>query len=208
MSDPAAKRYNIAATVRKAIAAQRTLGHPEPQCSALLTRAGKRLNSIERAPAQNFTRRRHQYRQGEQPDEIRIELRNAAGDLLWIKHFDLPTPPDAPAPPSLSGLDPAGIDALLQEKINALKDQEQREALRIDNERLTQENSDLQAQLDGLQATVEAKSKVEYYANMLGLAFPGLAQLLAATPLGGTLGALAGITPPPSGDHTPPAPEG
>ena len=35
------KRYNIAATVRKAIHAQAMLGHQEVVCSAILSRRGK-----------------------------------------------------------------------------------------------------------------------------------------------------------------------
>ena len=52
MSNDKSKRYNIAATVRKAIHAQAMLGHQDVVCSAILSRRGKKLNSIDRSPNQ------------------------------------------------------------------------------------------------------------------------------------------------------------
>ena len=70
MSTEKSKRYNIAATVRKAIHAQAMLGHQDVVCSAILSRRGKKLNSIDRSPKENFTRLMHQYIQSEQPDKL------------------------------------------------------------------------------------------------------------------------------------------
>jgi len=83
------KRYNIASTVRKAINAQAMLGFEEVRCSALLSRRGKKLNSIDRSPKENFTRLMHQYIESEQPDKIRVEVRNEDDALLWSKSFTI-----------------------------------------------------------------------------------------------------------------------
>ena len=89
MSNDKSKRYNIAATVRKAIHAQAMLGHQDVVCSAILSRRGKKLNSIDRSPKENFTRLMHQYIQSEQPDKLRVELRSGDDALLWSKTFPL-----------------------------------------------------------------------------------------------------------------------
>jgi DNA repair exonuclease SbcCD ATPase subunit len=94
------------------------------------------------------------------------------------------------------GFGEAQIGELLNQKIAELRKQEELEELRSETEQLSQENEALRRQLDALEETVEAKKKVEYYANILGLAFPGLAKMLSTTPLGGTLGALAGLDTP------------
>jgi DNA repair exonuclease SbcCD ATPase subunit len=96
------------------------------------------------------------------------------------------------------GFGEAQIGELLNQKIAELRKQEELEELRSETEQLSQENEALRRQLDALEETVEAKKKVEYYANILGLAFPGLAKMLSTTPLGGTLGALAGLDTPDS----------
>lgn len=197
MSTEKNKRYNIAATVRKAIHAQAMLGHEDVVCSVSLSRRGKKLNSIDRSPKENFTRLMHQYIQSEQPDKIRVELRSADDALLWSKTFSLEQDPvDVSSNMDFQGFGEAQITELLNQKIGELRKQEELEGLRSESEQLSQENESLRRQLEALEETVEAKKKVEYYANILGLAFPGLAKLLSTTPLGGTLGALAGLDAP------------
>ena len=199
MSTEKSKRYNIAATVRKAIHAQAMLGHQDVVCSALLSRRGKKLNSIDRSPKENFTRLMHQYIQSEQPDKLRIELRSGGDALLWSKTFSFEVDPvEIPRDREFQGLGEVQIGELLNQKMTELRKQEELEQLRSETEHLSQENEALRRQLDGLEETVEAKKKVEYYANILGLAFPGLAKMLSTTPLGGTLGALAGLDTPDS----------
>ena len=199
MSNDKSKRYNIAATVRKAIHAQAMLGHQDVVCSALLSRRGKKLNSIDRSPKENFTRLMHQYIQSEQPDKLRIELRSGGDALLWSKTFSFEVDPvEISRDREFQGLGEVQIGELLNQKMTELRKQEELEQLRSETEHLSQENEALRRQLDGLEETVEAKKKVEYYANILGLAFPGLAKMLSTTPLGGTLGALAGLDTPDS----------
>jgi len=194
MSNDKSKRYNIAATVRKAIHAQAMLGHEDVVCSAVLSRRGKKLNSIDRSPKENFTRLMHQYIQSEQPDKLRVELRSSGDALLWSKTFSFEVDPvEISKNTKFQGLGEAQIGELLNQKMAELRKQEELEQLRSETEQLSQENEDLRRQLDGLEQTVEAKKKVEYYANILGLAFPGLAKMLSTTPLGGTLGTLAGL---------------
>ena len=194
MSTEKSKRYNIAATVRKAIQAQAMLGHQDVVCSAILSRRGKKLNSIDRSPKENFTRLMHQYIQSEQPDKLRVELRSGDDALLWSKTFPLDQDhSEVTGNMDFQGFGEAQIGELLNQKMAELRKQEELEQLRSETEQLSQENEALRRQLDGLEETVEAKKKVEYYANILGLAFPGLAKMLSTTPLGGTLGALAGL---------------
>ena len=115
--------------------------------------------------------------------------------LLWSKTFSFEVDPvEIPIEDrEFQGLGEAQIGELLNQKMAELRKQEELEQLRSETEQLSQENEALRRQLDGLEETVEAKKKVEYYANILGLAFPGLAKMLSTTPLGGTLGALAGL---------------
>lgn len=201
-SDPDKKRYNIAATVRKAVAAQQMLGHGELRCSATLSRGGRKLNSIDRAPQENFTRLMHQYIQAEQPDKLRIELRKKDDALLWSKTFDLPVAAPPPAAGAAhQGLGEAEINDLVTQRLETLRRDEELHALRAESEALQQENRRLKGEMDALEEAVEAKKKVEYYANILGLAFPGLAKMLSATPLGGTLGLLAGMDVPTAEDN-------
>jgi hypothetical protein len=194
MNNDKNKRYNIAATVRKAIHAQAMLGHGDVMCSAILSRRGKRLNSVDRSPKENFTRLMHQYIQSEAPDKMRVELRSSNDALLWTKHFSFDQDHLAGANHlDFQGFGEAQLGELLNQKIAELRKQEELEELRSETEQLTQENESLRQQLEALEEAVEAKKKVEYYANILGLAFPGLAKMLSTTPLGGTLGALAGL---------------
>jgi hypothetical protein len=194
MNNDKNKRYNIAATVRKAIHAQAMLGHGDVMCSAILSRRGKRLNSVDRSPKENFTRLMHQYIQSEAPDKMRVELRSSNDALLWTKHFSFDQDHLAGTNHlDFQGFGEAQLGELLNQKIAELRKQEELEELRSETEQLTQENESLRQQLEALEEAVEAKKKVEYYANILGLAFPGLAKMLSTTPLGGTLGALAGL---------------
>lgn len=188
------RRYNIASTVRKAINAQKLLGHDAILCSAILSRRGKKLNSIDRSPIGNFTRLMHQYVQSEAPDKLRVELRGDEDVLLWSKTFSFDIEAnEVVGSTSFQGLGEAEVNDLLNHKIAEMRKEEELEGLREDNETLQRENDQLQRQLTDLEEVVEAKKKMEYYANILGLAFPGLAKMLSATPLGGTLGALAGL---------------
>ena len=71
----------------------------------------------------------------------------------------------------------------MNQKIAELRRNEELEELRTDNEQLSHENDQLKKQIEEMEEVVEAKKKVEYYANILGLAFPGLAKMLSATML-------------------------
>jgi hypothetical protein len=176
MNNDKNKRYNIAATVRKAIHAQAMLGHEDVVCSMILSRRGKKLNSIDRSPKENFTRLMHQYIQSEQPDKIRVELRSGDNSLLWSKTFSLDQDhTDVASSMDFQGFGEAQLGELLNQKIAELRKHEELEELRSETEQLTQENESLRQQLEALEEAVEAKKKVEYYANILGLAFPGLA---------------------------------
>jgi hypothetical protein len=125
---------------------------------------------------------------------FRSELRSGSDALLWSKTFSFEVDPvKIDKDREFQGLGEAQIGELLNQKMAELRKQEELEQLRSETEQLSQENEALRRQLDGLEETVEAKKKVEYYANILGLAFPGLAKMLSTTPLGGTLGALAGL---------------
>jgi len=160
MSNDKSKRYNIAATVRKVIHAQAMLGHQDVVCSALLSRRGKKLNSIDRSPKENFTRLMHQYIQSEQPDKLRIELRSGGDALLWSKTFSFEVDPvEIPRDREFQGLGEAQIGELLNQKMTELRKQEELEQLRSETEHLSQENEALRRQRDGLEETVEAKKK-------------------------------------------------
>ncbi|MEY3050257.1 MAG: hypothetical protein RLY31_42 [Bacteroidota bacterium] len=137
MSNDKSKRYNIAATVRKAIHAQAMLGHQDVVCSAILSRRGKKLNSIDRSPKENFTRLMHQYIQSEQPDKLRVELRSGDDALLWSKTFPLDQDhSEVTGNMDFQGFGEAQIGELLNQKIAELRKQEELEELRSETEHL------------------------------------------------------------------------
>ena len=190
-----ARMYTITAACKKAIKAQQLQGFGQISCSATLSKRGKRLNSIDRAAHENFSKLLLDYVASEDPDKLRVELRGAQDELLWSKTFNLES--DAPlagAPAQeFKGLGEIEITEMVHAKLQEIRRHEELEELRALRDQLEDENEALHKQLGELEEVVAAKKNIEYYSNIIGLALPGLAKMLNKTALGGTLGMLAGM---------------
>lgn len=187
--------YNIGAACKKAIKAQKLQGHESIVCSAILSRRGKKVNGIDRASSDNFSRLLISYYDNENPDKIRVELRNSGDELLWTKIFNIDQEPELPLPTEAEfrGLGEAEVNQLLNTKLEEHRKNQELQELRSLRDELEQENDTLKKELEEVQSVVEAKKNIEYYSNIIGLALPGLAKVMSKTALGDTLGLLAGV---------------
>lgn len=198
------KLYNITSACKKAIKAQNLQGYDTIYCSTVFSKRGKKVNSFERAAAENFSRLLLTYVESEQPDKIRVELRGERDELLWTKTFNLEPEQEIKLAKEteFQGLGEAEVNRLLNTKLEEIMRNNELEELRALRDQLEQENDALRQQLGELETVVDAKKNLEYYSNIIGLALPGLAKMLSKTALGGTLGMLAGLQ-----DHSTPSNE-
>lgn len=188
----------------KAIRAQQMQGHEGILFSALLSRRSKKLNSIDRAAVDNASRLLRDYINSEDPDKVRVELRGTRDELLWSKTFSLEVD-DGPlesSVPVFQGLGEAELGELVNAKIQEMRRQDELRDLRVQRDQLEQENEQLRRQLEEAEESLEAKKSVEYYSGIIGIALPGLARILSGSPLGSTLGLLAGVSGMPEGGQT------
>ena len=202
--------YGIAKQVRNAIKAQSIQGYEGILCSAHLSRRGKKLNGIDRAAPENFSKLMRDFVASEEPDKMRIELRGDKEEILWSKTYQLDIEPEIklPVQEEFRGLGQAEVTELVNQKIQEIRKSNELEELRQGREDLEQENGELKAQLQELEGIVEAKKNIEYYSNIIGLALPGLAKMLNTTGLGSTLGMLAGVEQPQEETSTNEQPKG
>lgn len=180
--------------------------------SALLYKNGKKLNSIELADAAHLSKLVRQYIKSEGPDKVRIELKTQAdGVQKWMKVFDLSDPVAdvlRPLPAPLSGyggLGEAEVNDLVNKRFEELEKQRELERSNQELAELRKRNAELQRELEQLSDTLEAKNQVQHWAQILGMAMPGLARVLQGTALGPFTGMLAGQADGEAGEL--PAPE-
>jgi FtsZ-binding cell division protein ZapB len=189
------KLYGITKQVRNAIKAQAIQGYESVLCSAHLSRRGKKLNGIDKAAPENFSKLMRDFVASEEPDKMRVELRGDKEEILWSKTYQLDIEPEIqmPANEEFRGLGQAEVTELVNQKLQEIRRSDELEELRSYRDDLENENNQLKSQLQELEGIVDAKKNIEYYSNIIGLALPGLAKMLNKTGLGGTLGMLAGI---------------
>jgi hypothetical protein len=84
------------------------------------------------------------------------------------------------------------LGALVEQKVQQIRQAEELERLRSEQVELKAKNEELLGQVETLEAQVEAKSNLEYYSKVAGDLLPGLAKALEKSPIGATLGTLAG----------------
>lgn len=185
--------YKITETCRGAIKRLKLEGHDELTFSAKLTRRGEKLNGVTRAATDHFSQLLRESIRSEEPDRVFVQFYDGHGTELWAKSFALeaePSPLGSPLP--ASGLGEAEVNHLVQTKLHELRREEELTELRKACDLLEKENEALQKRLEDTEEVLEAKKNVEYYSNIIGLALPGLAKMLGRSPLGSTLGMLAG----------------
>ena len=100
------------------------------------------------------------------------------------------------APQELSGvgsqMHPADLGALVEQKVQQIRQVEELERLRSEQAELKAKNEELIGQVETLEAQIEAKSNLEYYSKVAGDLLPGIAKALEKTSLGPALSGLAG----------------
>lgn len=187
--------YNLSSACKSAIKAQQIQGHEDIMCSAILYKKGKKLNSIDKADTKNFSRLMLTYVRNEDPDKMKIELRGDQDELLWTKTFSIDPEPavQISTPTESKGLGEAEISDIVNQKLTEIRRSDELEDLRSYCDKLEQENEVLQKQLADAENVLDAKKQLEYYSNIIGLAFPGFAKMLKGTSIGPTLNMLAGI---------------
>ena len=185
--------YKITETCRGAIKRLRLEGHDELTFSAKLTRRGEKLNGVTRAATDHFSQLLRESIRSEDPDRVFVQFYDGQGTELWGKSFALESEPQALSGPlPMAGLGEVEVNHLVQTKLHELRREEELSELRKACDHLEKENEALQKRLEDTEEVLEAKKNVEYYSNIIGLALPGLAKMLGRSPLGSTLGMLAG----------------
>ena len=92
----------------------------------------------------------------------------------------------------LSGPEPHNLGALVEQKVQELRQAEELERLREEQTELKSKNEVLLGQVETLESQIEAKNNLEYYSKIAGDLLPGIAKALEKTPLGPALSGLAG----------------
>ncbi|MGB0271507.1 MAG: hypothetical protein ACPGAJ_06285 [Schleiferiaceae bacterium] len=93
---------------------------------------------------------------------------------------------------TLNGPTPEDLGALVEQKVQQIRQVEELERLRSEQVKLNAKNEALQGQVETLEAQIEAKSNLEYYSKVAGDLLPGIAKALEKTSLGPALSGLAG----------------
>ena len=119
------KMYGIAKQVRNAIKAQSIQGYEGILCSAHLSRRGKKLNGIDRAAPENFSKLMRDFVASEEPDKMRIELRGDKEEILWSKTYQLDIEPEIklPVQEEFRGLGQARSQSLSIKRFRRSKEQ-------------------------------------------------------------------------------------
>ena len=193
--------YKITETCRGAIKRLKLEGHEELTFSAKLTRRGEKLNGVTRAATDHFSQLLRESIRSEDPDRVFVQFYDEHGTELWAKSFALEVETsvlNGPTALQPRGLGEAEVNHLVEVRMQELRREEELTDLRKACDTLEKENEALQKQLSEAEDVLEAKKNVEYYSNIIGLALPGLAKMLGRSPLGATLGMLAGaeVEPP------------
>jgi hypothetical protein len=94
--------------------------------------------------------------------------------------------------PTLNGPTPEDLGALVEQKVQQIRQVEELERLRSEQAELKAKNEELLGQVEALEAQIEAKSNLEYYSKVAGDLLPGIAKALEKTSFGPALSGLAG----------------
>lgn len=182
-------------TTRAMVKTIQAQGHDNLVFSAVLSRQGKRMNSIDLADAASFSKLIRNYVKTEQPDKVRVELKSSNDNVQrWMKQFELIELTDVMSKPNLgySGLGEAEINDMVAKRFEALERQKEAELTGQEVVELRERNTELEKEIEDLHEKIEAKKHVEYYSTIIGAALPGLAKFFEKSPIGPTLNFLSG----------------
>ncbi len=190
MNQSAAKinNYHITAAVRKALKDLRYAGHTELSCSALLSQKSKRVNSIQALNPGKFPKVLLSYIDAEKPDKVQIEIHSSDDNLVWTKIFRIESLEDAQPVKEFQGFGKAEFDAMVDQKLAQIQQQQELERLRVLSEELENENRELQRQVEEIEQTLQAKNTIEHLMSLAGTYGPKILSLLRGNLTSGHLG--------------------
>ncbi len=140
-------------------------------------------------------------------DNLTVQFYDQADECIWEGGYEVysdegsneslkPIQPIAveqqPVELALSGPSQGDLGALVEQKVQQIRQAEELERLRSEQIELKAKNEELLGQVETLEAQVEAKSNLEYYSKVAGDLLPGIAKALEKTSLGPALSGLAG----------------
>jgi len=139
-------------------------------------------------------------------DNLTVQFYDQADECIWEGGYEVYSDKDSeslkPIQPiaveqqhvelDLSGPSQGDLGALVEQKVQQIRQVEELERLRSEQIELKAKNEELLGQVETLEAQVEAKSNLEYYSKVAGDLLPGIAKALEKTSLGPALSGLAG----------------
>jgi hypothetical protein len=140
-------------------------------------------------------------------DNLTVQFYDQADECIWEGGYEVYSDKDSSeslkpiqpitvlqpqVEPTLNGPTPENLGALVEQKVQQIRQTEELERLRSEQVELKAKNEELLGQVETLEAQVEAKSNLEYYSKVAGDLLPGLTKALEKSPIGATLGTLAG----------------
>jgi len=166
-----------------------------------LTKEGEFVDTWTVAPEKVTAMMRNRYGQYPVSDTVRVKFYDGQGEIQLETSYELyqdgreapKQPSPANAPNLLAGVGtPHDLGALVEQKVQQLRQQDELERLRSEHGELKDRNFQLQEQVESLEAQVEAKSNLEYYSKVAGDLLPGIAKAFEKTSLGPALSGMAG----------------
>jgi hypothetical protein len=197
---------NLIRGLQNSIAQFESQGYTEIYFTAQFFRGGKKQNGIERGDLTSFAKQIRTYVTSEDADGARIDFINEqTGKSIYSKSLtDLRTPakpvtanqhqPQQQAGlGGYMGLGEAQVAKLIDQRVAEHRRQDEFVRMNAEIDELRSKNHHLEEKAQDLEAQMKAKSQIEFYSGIIGTAFPGLAGMLAGTPLAPAANFLAGV---------------
>ena len=186
---------NLLRGLQKSIKTFEAPGHTAVYFTAQFLCNGKRQNGIERGDLRTFNKQIRHYIISEGAESARIEFfSEATGKLIYSKALtdlrineNLATnaKPDNTASVqtgAYSGLGEAQVNEMVDRKFEELRRNDELQGLKKEVEELRSKNAELSSRNKELEASLEAKSGLEFYSGIIRNALPQLATVLKGTP--------------------------
>ena len=140
-------------------------------------------------------------------DNLTVQFYDQADECIWEGGYEVYSDKDSSealkpiqpitvlqpqVEPTLNGPTPENLGALVEQKVQQIRQTEELERLRAEQIELKAKNEELLGQVETLESQIEAKSNLEYYSKVAGDLLPGIAKALEKTSLGPALSGLAG----------------
>jgi hypothetical protein len=183
--------YKVTHLIKNRVTTCESKGNIVEQLSLTLVKDGKKLERVQGGVSEVFAMLRKAATRHEDARELKVKLLDSERNTLLKDRYTLLEK----TAQSYTGLDAppsSDISTLVEQKVQQIRQAEELERLRSEQVELKAKNEELLGQVETLEAQVEAKSNLEYYSKVAGDLLPGLAKALEKSPIGATLGTLAG----------------